>query len=95
MSELDNQLYPDVVAATVMGDDRRYLAVATTNNHDTIVKVSVYWYIPEGEEPVLMIEIDDDTYPYDSDPMEVRVRIRRNDGLIFDGTPSEQEYKEG
>jgi hypothetical protein len=90
MTDLEKLIYPDVVAATQMGDGNRYFAVATTNNQDTVVHVAVYWHVPEEGEPVLMIEIDDETEPDAPDPMDIRVRIRRNDGLIFEGTPSEQ-----
>lgn len=94
MTELEKLIYPDVVAATQMGDGNRYFAVATTNNQDTIVKVVTYWHVPEEGEPVLMIEIDDETDEGAPDPMDIRIRIRRNDGLIYEGTPSEQENKE-
>jgi hypothetical protein len=44
-------------------------------------------------EPVLMIEIDDEDTggPH---PMDIRIRVRRNDGLIYEGNRAEQENKE-
>lgn len=88
-------IYPDVLASTKPGDveiktSGHYFAEAVTNNMDTVVRMYVYWYTPEdGREPVLMIEIDDeDTGP---DPMDIKIRVRRNDGLIYEGNCEDQE----
>lgn len=91
-------IYPDVIASTTTGEgpkeDRapiRYFAEFTTNNMDTVVRGYVYWYTPEGEEPVLVIEIDDEDVPGGKDNMDIKIRVRRNDGLIYEGTQSSQE----
>lgn len=85
----DLLVWPDVVAATVMGDDTRYFVEASTNNNETPVKVYIYWHIPEDGDgpPVLMIEVDDDVETED-----IYLRIRRNDGLVAQGTPAEMQY---
>lgn len=92
-------IYPDVVASTLPGDIEvpstgTYYAEALTNNHDTVVRVAVYWYTPSGKEPVLMIEIDDEDKPGGLDIMDVKIRIRRNDGLIYEGDRASQENPE-
>jgi hypothetical protein len=95
--ERERLLYPDVIAATETGegalpsDPVRYAAKFTTNNMDTVVRGYVYWYTPEGEEPVLMIEIDDEDLPGGADNMDIKIRVRRNDGLIYEGTQASQE----
>jgi hypothetical protein len=92
-SERERLIYPDVVASTVMGDDRRYMVEAVTNNQDTTVRVYMYWYIPsDGGEPVLMIEIDDEDEPGGLDPTDIRIRIRRNDGLVYEANREETKY---
>jgi hypothetical protein len=94
--ERERLLYPDVVASTQMGDYNRYMVTATTNNMDTVVKVHIYWFLPEGKDPVLMIEIDDEDLPEGEDNMDINIRVRRNDGLIYEGTQASQEnIKEG
>lgn len=87
----DLLVWPDVIASTVMGDDTRYFVEASTNNNETLVKVYIYWYLPDdgSGKPVLMIEVDDD--PESSD---VYLRFRRNDGLVAEGTPAEMQYME-
>ena len=94
--EYDRLAYPHVVAATEVGDGGRMFVTASTNNHDTVVEVQLYWYIPpedaEDREPVLMIEVDEASD--EPDPMDIKLRIRRNDGLIFDGTRAETTYIE-
>jgi hypothetical protein len=94
-------IYPDVLASTKPGDIEvkstgHYFAEAVTNNHDTVIRTIIYWYIPEdGGEPVLVIEIDDEEATgWFNDFMDVRVRIRRNDGLIYEGNRAEQESME-
>lgn len=89
-------IYPDVLAAVKPGDENTNFArwvEAVTNNQDTVIRTSVYWYVPpadaENREPVLMIEIDDEVDP-DGDNMDIRVRVRRNDGLVYEGTREEQ-----
>jgi hypothetical protein len=95
--ERERLLYPDVIVAQDAGegpDGRppiRYTAKFTTNNMDTVVRGYVYWYTPEGEEPVLMIEIDDEDLPGGADNMDIKIRVRRNDGLIYEGTQASQE----
>lgn len=85
--------YPHVVAATEVGDEGRMFVTASTNNHDTIVEVQVYWYLPkDGGEPVLMVEVDEASDG--PDPMDINLRIRRNDGLIFEGTRETTTYVE-
>lgn len=89
-------LFPDVLASTLPGDIEmestgQYFAQTVTNNQDTIVRTTVYWYLPEDGEPVLMIEIDDEDKPGGLDIMDVKVRIRRNDGLIYEGDRASQE----
>lgn len=86
----DRLVWPDVIAATIMGDDGRYFATVSTNNNDTVARVYVYWHTPDDDpsHPVLMIEIDDD--PVES--TDINVRIRRNDGLVAQGTPDEMQY---
>jgi hypothetical protein len=92
----DRLAYPHVVAATEVGDGGRMFVTASTNNHDTIVEVLVYWHIPpedaEDREPVLMIEVDEASDG--KDPMDVNLRIRRNEGLIFEGTRETTTYLE-
>lgn len=94
MADPEKLIYPDVLAKMVPGEsgsDARYFAELTTNNQDTVVRVYVYWYLPEEGEPVLMIEIDDEDEPESPDNMDIRVRVRRNDGLVYEGTREEQE----
>ena len=87
-------LYPDVLATTRDVEGGPYFAEAVTNNHDTVVRMAIYWYIPpedaDDHEPVLMIEIDDE-FTSGPDPMDVRIRVRRNDGLIYEGNQAEQK----
>ena len=93
-------VYPDVIAATKTGEgpeDRPpicYFAEFTTNNMDTVIRGSVYWYTPKDEEPVLVIEIDDEDLPDGKDNMDIKVRVRRNDGLVYEGTRASQENLE-
>lgn len=121
----DTLIYPDVIASTKPGDVEvestgHYFAEAVTNNHDTVVRTAIYWYMPQEEEgyltftqwsmknsgtladyqalfpdtgPVLMIEIDDEDQG-GPDPMDINIRIRRNDGLIYEGTRADQESLE-
>lgn len=87
-AERDTMLYPNVLASTRMGDKETDFAVfaeTVTNNQDTVVKTYIYWYIPEEGDPVLVVEIDDEDTG-GPDPMDITVRIRRNDGLIYEGT---------
>lgn len=132
MNDQEKMIYPDVLASVKPGDKELGYArwvEAVTNNQETVVRVSVYWYIPPrdfcerhggpwGEDetcsncteldgspkrqvtqPVLVVEIDDEVemdmegnlHP---DNMDIRVRVRRNDGLIYDGTRTEQESME-
>lgn len=98
-AERDTMLYPHVIAATKMGDKESEFAMfteAVTNNQETVIRTYVYWYIPsDGGEPVLMIEIDDEEEdPDHKDNMDVMVRIRRNDGLIYEGNRASQENQE-
>lgn len=90
----DRMIYPDVVASTVMGDDGRYFATVSTNNNQTAVKMHVYWYIPDEGEPVLVVEVDDEPLPYGSDNSDIKVRVRRNDGLVYEGTEANSTYIE-
>ena len=87
-------LYPDVIAKTVPGDDGRYFAELTTNNQDTVVRVYAYWHTPEEGEPALVIEIDDEDDPEGPVNMDSLVRVRRNDGLVYEGTRATTEYRE-
>lgn len=97
----DHLVYPSVLASTKPGDPtgpRQAPAYVEfqTNNQETVIRGYVYWHIPPRDakdpKPVLMIEIDDeDEGP---DVMDVTVRIRRNDGLVYEGTRASQEYKE-
>jgi hypothetical protein len=91
--EYDRLAYPHVVAATEVGDEGRMFVTASTNNHDTVVEVQIYWHFPaDGGEPVLMVEVDEAS---DGEhPMDINLRIRRNDGLIFEGTRAETTYIE-
>jgi hypothetical protein len=100
VSDPETLIYPDVLASTKSGpmDDgwggkeKRHFAEAVTNNQDTVVRTIVYWHTPEGEEPVLMIEIDDEEATgWSNDFMDITVRIRRNDGLIYEGNRATQE----
>lgn len=96
MTDLDESrpVYPHVVASTEMGDGGRTYVAATSNQRDTVVEVLVYWHIPEDGEPVLMIEVDEASD--DENPTDINLRIRRNEGLIFEGTRAETNYlKEG
>lgn len=98
-AERDTMLYPNVLASTRMGDkesDFAMFAETVTNNQDTVIKTYVYWYIPpedaEDHDPVLVIEIDDEeTVGWSRDFMDVTVRVRRNDGLIYEGNRASQE----
>lgn len=88
----DRLIWPDVIAATKMGDGGRYFAEVQTNNNDTAVKIYIYWYTPEdGGTPVLMIEMDDERQ--DEKDNDVYLRVRRNDGLLWEGTMEDQEYR--
>ena len=79
-------IYPHVVAKTEVGDRGCAFVTASTNNNDTTVQIYAYWYIPEdGSKPYLVIEVDDE--PVDSG--DVHLVIRRNDGLIYEGTNAE------
>ncbi len=87
--ERDRLIWPDVVASTTMGDDRRYMVTAKTNNNESTAEILIYWHIPpDGGRPVLMIEVDEDT----DDDSDIPLRIRRNEGLIFDATRDETTY---
>lgn len=88
----ERQLYPHVIASTVAGDEATLFVEATTNNQDTVVKVYVYWYIPQKGEPVLMIEVDDEDLPEGNDNMDIRIRLRRNDGLVYEANQEETKY---
>lgn len=94
-AERDTMLYPNVLASTRLGDKETDFAVfaeTVTNNQDTVIKTYTYWHIPDEGEPVLMIEIDDEeTVGWSKDFMDVTVRIRRNDGLIYEGNRASQE----
>jgi len=86
-------MFPDVIASTEVDGTGRYFVTATTNNHDTVVEVSVYWYTPtDGGQPALMIEVDEASDG--ENPMDINLRIRRNEGLIFEGTRAETTYIE-
>ena len=86
-------IYPDVLASTKPGDPEiargANFAEVVTNNQDTVVRMYIYWYVPaDGGEPVLMIEMDDeDTGP---DIMDIKVRVRRNDGMVYEGNREDQ-----
>jgi hypothetical protein len=87
-------IYPDVLASTKPGDaGAGRFAEAVTNNQDTVIRMYIYWYVPsDGGEPVLMIEMDDeDTGP---EVMDIKIRVRRNDGLIYEGNQETQENRE-
>jgi hypothetical protein len=97
-TDRDTLIYPSVLASTVPGDPQGRANEApafvefVTNNQDTVVRGYVYWYMPEEGEPVLVVEIDDeDTGP---DTMDITVRVRRNDGLVYEGTRKSQENLE-
>lgn len=98
VTDLDENrpVYPHVVASTEMGDGGRTYVAATSNQRDTVVEVLVYWHIPETEgepgDPVLMIEVDEASD--DENPTDINLRIRRNEGLIFEGTRAETSYIE-
>lgn len=97
-ADRDTLIYPDVIAATKPGDVEEpttghYFAEAVTNNHDTVVRTSIYWYTPPGEDPVLVIEIDDEDTG-GPDEMDIRIRVRRNDGLVYEGTRTDQEAEQ-
>ena len=100
--ERERLLYPDVIVSQDAGEglhgDKppvRYFAKFTTNNMDTVVRGYVYWYIPpddaDDHEPVLVIEIDDEDLPGGKDNIDIKIRVRRNDGLIYEGTQRSQE----
>lgn len=99
--ERERLIYPDVIAAQDAGDGPdgrppiRYFAKFTTNNMDTVMRGVVYWYIPpddaDDHEPVLIIEIDDEDLPGGKDNMDINIRVRRNDGLVYEGTRASQE----
>ena len=99
-SERERLLYPSVIGGTVTGDGgqdpdpARLCATFTTNNQDTVLRGIVYWYIPEEGEPVLIVEIDDEDLPDSPDNMDVKIRVRRNDGLVYEGTRATQEYRQ-
>lgn len=94
MTDVDKNrpVYPHVVASTEMGDGGRCYVAATSNQGDTVVEVLVYWHIHEEGEPVLMVEVDEASD--DEDPTDIHLRIRRNEGLIFEGTRAETTYIE-
>ena len=99
MSDPEKLIYPNVLSSTKSGPfgdapEMRYFAEALTNNHDTVIRTTVYWHTPEDGEPVLMIEVDDEDYD-GPDPMDVRIRVRRNDGLLYEGTRADQEKSDG
>lgn len=98
-ADREYQIYPDVIASTKIGDEDvestgTYFAEAVTNNQDTVVRVEVYWHGVDKKDPVLMIEIDDEDKPGGLDIMDVKIRIRRNDGLIYEGDRASQENPE-
>jgi hypothetical protein len=90
-AERDRAIWPDVVASTKMGDDRRYFVEAQTNNNDAGMRIYIYWYTPEdGGQPYLVIEMDDEELGPEGG--EINVRIRRNDGLVAEGTQQNMQY---
>jgi hypothetical protein len=84
----DRLVWPDVVAATEMGDEGRYFVTVKTNNNETLVKVYIYWHVPADGPPALVVEVDDEP----ADSSDIYLRIRRNDGLVAQGTPDEMQY---
>lgn len=98
MHDVEKQLYPNVISATLAGkvgdgEEVTLYTQAVTNNQDTVIRTTVYWYTPsDGGEPALIIEIDDEDDPNGPDNMDVRIRVRRNDGLVYEGTQASQEY---
>jgi hypothetical protein len=58
-----------------------------------VVRTFVYWFIPEEGEPVLMIEIDDESRWGTPEETDVKIRIRRNDGLMYEGHRADQDNK--
>jgi hypothetical protein len=94
-NERERLIYPDVIASTISGDEGRHFVTAQTNNQDTAVKLHIYWYIPgDREEPVLMIDVDDEDTPDSPDNMDITIRMRRNDGLVYEGNRADQENNE-
>lgn len=101
MTDRDTLVYPSVLASTVPGDpldeaartDAPAYVEFQTNNQDTVIRGYVYWYVPskdaEDRTPVLMIEIDDEDEGPDT--MDITIRVRRNDGLVYEGTRASQE----
>lgn len=84
----DRLVFPDVVSKTEMGDEGRYFVTASTNNNETLARVYIYWDVPTEGPPVLMIEVDDEP----ADSSDIYLRVRRNDGLVAQGTPDEMQY---
>lgn len=91
-------IYPSVLASTKLGDpvdgtDAPAFVEFVTNNQDTVIRGYVYWHRPDEENedrtPVLMIELDDEDEGPDT--MDITIRVRRNDGLVYEGTRSDQE----
>lgn len=102
-TDRDTLIYPSVLGSTKPGDPLSPQSAPAfvefqTNNQDTVIRGYVYWHIPpadaENREPVLMIEIDDETDPGAAHPMDVTIRIRRNDGLIYEGNQETTTYIE-
>jgi hypothetical protein len=96
MHDPEKLIYPHVLASTKSGpvgdsgDDTRFFAEVVTNDNETVVRTSIYWYTPQdGGSPVLMIEIDDE--PEDELSNDITIRVRRNDGLVYEGDRASQE----
>lgn len=92
----DRTIWPDVLGGTKMGDGRQIFVEAQTNNNDAGMHIYIYWHIPpedaDNHEPVLVIEMDDEVLGDEGG--DINVRIRRNDGLIFEGTKDSTTYIE-
>lgn len=99
MHDPEKMIWPNVLASTKCGpvgdsgDEARFFAEAVTNDNECVVRTSVYWYTPQdGSSPVLMIEIDDE--PEDELSNDITIRVRRNDGLVYEGDRADQENVE-
>lgn len=91
-SERDRMIWPDVIASTKMGDNRRFMAEVQTNNNDAGMHIYIYWYLPDnGGPPSLVIEMDDEVLGDEGG--EINVRVRRNDGLVAEGTQQTMQYQ--
>ena len=97
-TDRDLLVYPSVLGSTKPGDPMGPRSAPAfveiqTNNQDTVVRGYIYWHVPPRDEddrtPVLVIELDDeDSGP---DTMDINIRVRRNDGLVYEGTRASQE----